>query len=294
MDDGSTDGTPALLQHFTMAYPGRVKYVGQRNQGKSIALNNAFRHITGEFVAFLDSDDRWSPEKLEWQFRTIERFGGRYPCFTDACYINNPVLQDTAFEFAGQHYKELTGTVPEPMDLFFSTRSGLYIQTLVVPRKLADQVGEFDPALWVGNDTDYMFRLALLSPFCFVNKPLVEIDRTINRDQGLIELMVQDEHLRISEREHLYLKWLELTNGRGEQIRKLLLERLAETHNDWANWHLAHRRYASACKAMSKTLQTQFTVKAALKLAFSAIAPSLARREFLKRESKRSKNRIVT
>jgi len=294
VDDGSGDRTAEVVRHYVVEYPSIVHYLWQENRGKSVALNNAMARAKGEFVAFLDSDDRWLPGKLEWQLQAIHKFGVERPCFTDAYYVNNPSLQQTAFEFAEKHYSEEFGLVPEPCSLFFGGRSGIYIQTLIVRRALALRVGDFDSKLWVGNDTDYLFRLGLLTPFCYVNKPLVEIDRTETRTDGLIQQMVRNEPLRIGEREYLYCKWLNITHESSTQLRANIVASLAEAHNEWANWHLHNHEYGKAHKALAKSLMTQFTLKAGLKWLLVAIAPRVAREECVRRDLDRSKRRVTT
>jgi glycosyltransferase involved in cell wall biosynthesis len=295
MDDGSTDSTAEVVRHFESEHRGRIRYYWQENQGKSVALNHALGLARGEFIAFLDSDDRWLPAKLEWQLRALQEFGEQHPCFTDARYINNQNLQTTAFAFAGREYKGELGLISDPTVLFLGTgRSGVYIQTLILQKTLAGRVGDFDPKLRIGNDTDYLFRLGLLTRFCFVNKPLVEIDRTANRKDGLIEQMARDEYLRLQEREHLYHKWLDLTRDLQNNLRTQVLGRLAETHNEWANWHLANHEYGKARKSMSRAVATQFTARTVFKLALTTVAGPIARREYLKRDAERAKHRMTT
>jgi glycosyltransferase involved in cell wall biosynthesis len=63
VDDGSTDGTEALLER----YRGSVTVIRQSNQGAYAARNLALRHARGSLIAFIDSDDAWLPRKLERQ-----------------------------------------------------------------------------------------------------------------------------------------------------------------------------------------------------------------------------------
>jgi glycosyltransferase involved in cell wall biosynthesis len=67
VDDGSTDDTPEVLRQFG----DRIEVVRQANQGVSGARNTAMRQTTGEFVAFLDADDFWHPQKLELQHAAL-------------------------------------------------------------------------------------------------------------------------------------------------------------------------------------------------------------------------------
>jgi len=74
VDDGSTDDTGLKLRK----YKNRVQVVTQENQGSSKARNVGLELAQGDYVAFLDADDRWRPEKLEWQlacFRELDDVG---------------------------------------------------------------------------------------------------------------------------------------------------------------------------------------------------------------------------
>jgi glycosyltransferase involved in cell wall biosynthesis len=67
VDDGSTDGTAAILESFA----GRVRVVRRANGGCPAAFNTAFDNATGDFVAMCGADDIWEPHKLEWQLEAL-------------------------------------------------------------------------------------------------------------------------------------------------------------------------------------------------------------------------------
>jgi glycosyltransferase involved in cell wall biosynthesis len=70
VDDGSTDGTKEVIEK---KYKGKLQYYWQRNKGESRARNYGISLAKGKFLAFLDSDDKWHPEKLHYQVDELER-----------------------------------------------------------------------------------------------------------------------------------------------------------------------------------------------------------------------------
>ncbi|MBK8190775.1 MAG: glycosyltransferase family 2 protein [Vampirovibrionales bacterium] len=72
VDDGSTDATAQRLA--AIADP-RLRVIRQDNQGVAFARNNGFSQARGEYIAFIDADDRWLPEKLAVEMQTVEQHG---------------------------------------------------------------------------------------------------------------------------------------------------------------------------------------------------------------------------
>lgn len=76
VDDGSTDGSTAIAREYAERFPDRVRYLeheGHANRGMSASRNLGARHARGAYVAFLDADDVWEPEKLSEQVAIMER-----------------------------------------------------------------------------------------------------------------------------------------------------------------------------------------------------------------------------
>ena len=75
VDDGSTDASPEIARRYAAAYPDQVRYLehpGHQNRGMSATRNLGLQHARGAYVAFLDGDDVWFPEKLETQVALLE------------------------------------------------------------------------------------------------------------------------------------------------------------------------------------------------------------------------------
>lgn len=64
VDDGSTDGSEAILERLAAAHPDRVVVLHQTNSGPYAARNHGLAHAHGNFIAFLDADDTWHPDAL--------------------------------------------------------------------------------------------------------------------------------------------------------------------------------------------------------------------------------------
>lgn len=80
VDDGSTDGTAALAEGLA-AEDGRIHVFHTKGrQGPAVARNTALENASGEYAAFLDSDDLWLPEKLEKQLAFMQQTGADFSC----------------------------------------------------------------------------------------------------------------------------------------------------------------------------------------------------------------------
>lgn len=72
IDDGSTDESLETIRKYTEKSPGRWRVLTQGNSGQCIARNRGIEESSGEYVAFLDGDDTWAPNKLEIQVRILD------------------------------------------------------------------------------------------------------------------------------------------------------------------------------------------------------------------------------
>lgn len=85
VDDGSPDQSVEICKQFT---DSRIKIVRQQNRGLAGARNTGIRHAQGEYLAFLDGDDMWLPEKLEKHIEHLENFPALGVSFSPSAFID--------------------------------------------------------------------------------------------------------------------------------------------------------------------------------------------------------------
>lgn len=141
-DDGSTDKTAAVVA----GYGERVQYLHQSNAGPAAARNLGLRAAQGEFVAFLDGDDLWHPEKLARQMARFQARPNLELCLTHVRNFWIPELHEEAARFRKHRRAE---ALP-----------GYITSALLARHTLFHTVGQFDAALRHGDDTDWFLRVA--------------------------------------------------------------------------------------------------------------------------------------
>lgn len=280
IDDGSTDDTRARIK----PYLDKVQYYYQDNKGKSVATNRGIGRAAGKWIAILDSDDLWLPEKLKFQLEALQNVGDGYGlCFTDAQYVNLPNGNGRAFERTGKKYERCYGRIEDPTSFVLSPPHGIYIQTTVIEKKLIESVGGFDPALRVGQDTDMIFKISMLTKFVYVNRSLVKIDRTPHRKQGNIEVYNKDHRLALTCRQHMYENWTTLGRNLQHKPQKKVRRRLAGVHNDWANWNICNDRPQEALEELSKAFRLSMSYRFIAKILLFRFFPSMSKGIYKKR-----------
>jgi glycosyltransferase involved in cell wall biosynthesis len=165
VDDGSPDGTGELLR--PLVEQGRIRYVRQENAGAGTARNRGLHEARGEFIAFLDDDDLWPPDKLEWQVEALRARPEAVLAYGEARTIH----PDGRLLWHRRNEPWPEGDVYDKFRLAtWITSPG---QTLIRAEVLRE-LGGFDPFLWGSDDWDLYIRLAWRGPFVF--RPVVALD----------------------------------------------------------------------------------------------------------------------
>ena len=159
VDDGSTDDTHALVR----SYGDSLVYLKQENQGPSAARNRGIEESRGSLVAFLDSDDRWHPDKLLIQIEAMEEEPGYLISHTgEVWYRNGELLRQK------KKHQKLPGYIFERS----LSMCMVSMSTVIARRELFDHIGCFDEKLPCCEDYDFWLRASLRYPFLLVDQPL--------------------------------------------------------------------------------------------------------------------------
>jgi glycosyltransferase involved in cell wall biosynthesis len=160
VDDGSTDATADRLA----SYDDRVTVIKQSNKGVSAARNAGIRAATGEFIALLDSDDMWLPQKLERQIAFFRANPNAMVCQTEEIWIRNGVRVNP-----GKRHKKQSGMIFEnTLPLCLVSPSAVMLR-----KPLFDEVGMFDESLPACEDYDLWLRICWKYPVHLIDTPLI-------------------------------------------------------------------------------------------------------------------------
>lgn len=160
VDDGSTDGTAAAMAEFSP----RVRLFTQKNSGVAVAFNHGVAQVTGDWIAFLGSDDLWKPTKVERQLEYLNRHPGcglvhtAYSEFGGRNQVMKPRPRFVSGEYRVEHF-------------LFGEDWICASSTMVradIPIRFRD---------WASASEDIVYHAELLRAgveFGFVNEPLVD------------------------------------------------------------------------------------------------------------------------
>ncbi len=160
IDDGSNDGTEEWVKEKFQ----NIKYIYQNNRGVSSARNIGIENANGDWVAFLDSDDEWLPNKLHEQVKTIESNPKIKFFHTNEIWIRNGVRVNQM-----KKHKKYGGYIFEKcLDICRVSPSSVLIQ-----KEVFDNIGVFDESLRVCEDYDLWLRITSKYPVVFLDLPLI-------------------------------------------------------------------------------------------------------------------------
>jgi glycosyltransferase involved in cell wall biosynthesis len=161
IDDGSTDGT---ANWFSNNYPS-IQSISQSNQGVSAARNAGIKQSRGDWIALLDSDDEWTPDKLIKQVQLLKKNEGSVFCHTNEIWIRNGIRVNQH----KKHQKYGGYIFKECLDICRISPSSVLIH-----KSIFEDIGLFDESLKVCEDYDLWLRITSNYPVLFLDEFLIK------------------------------------------------------------------------------------------------------------------------
>jgi glycosyltransferase involved in cell wall biosynthesis len=195
VDDGSTDNTADVVGRFSAVIYERIE-----QSGVSAARNHGIRRARGEWIAFLDSDDEWLPEKLAVQ---MDALASSEPALLkhQVCHSDELWIRDGRRVNPRRRHAKRGGWIFQHcLPLCAMSPSAI-----VVHRRIFDEIGLFDESLPACEDYDLWLRITARYPVLFVDQPLIkkygghedQLSRTVEaldryRIQALRKILAED------------------------------------------------------------------------------------------------------
>ncbi|MDC0932439.1 glycosyltransferase family A protein [Arcobacteraceae bacterium] len=161
IDDGSTDNTKEIVNNFQN---NTIKYIYQENKGVSNARNHGIKIASYEWLSFLDSDDIWEEEKIEKQIKFHKQNPHIFLSHTDELWMfNNKIIKQKKHQLkpSGFCFEE---NIPNTL---------IGASTLIVHKKVFEDVGYFDEDLIACEDYDLWLRILRKYELGLVDEKLI-------------------------------------------------------------------------------------------------------------------------
>ena len=203
VDDGSVDGTRDAL----IPYMQKIRYHYKENGGIASAKNAGISLSETEFVAFLDHDDLWVPDKLQLQmehFNENPQIGlvyAKYTSFRDGKELRTKPEKG----YSGWIFKELL------------SKSFIQTSTVVVKRECLDAVGPYDETFSLGDEYDMFLRIAQKFQCGFVDKGLTRY-RVHDTNASNNDFLFDNENLGVYKK--IYNNFTDLDGVEKKILRK--------------------------------------------------------------------------
>ena len=232
INDGSTDNTKAVLSNFN----DHIQIINQENKGLSEARNKGIQKARGDFIAFLDSDDLWVPEKLESQMKLLRNNPEFLWCYSDAEVFDSETGQ-TQYLYSQLYEHLYSGCIFNYLIL----ENFIASPTPIVHRDVFEGVGLFFDNRIVAEDWDMWLRISDDHPVALIERTLARrrihagmktrnrdwkkqynrsvntVERALNLKQGFSKKIKKEALSRLNIRIGRSL----ISKGKNDQARKL-------------------------------------------------------------------------
>lgn len=166
VDDGSTIGVKQVLE----PYSDKIEYQYQEHKRAAAARNSGIKHSSGKYLAFLDDDDLFEPQKLEIQVPILENNPEVGLVYSENYFFETTVKPDVRL----YRVAEKDGSEKDFAELFF-LNSNVCMPVCLIRRDCFEDVGLFDESLPQHEDGDMVLRIALRWQVKFSDYPCARV-----------------------------------------------------------------------------------------------------------------------
>lgn len=283
-DDGSTDGTPDLVE---ARYGGRVTVMRYPHRNASATRSDGLRLARGEWLAFLDADDFWEPEKLERQRAFLAAHPDVKWLTSDGRYVSDEgVIRESWMADYFDPVRELIGDLFAPLVM----RCFPLMSSMLVERRAYDDVGGMDPTIVYSHDYDLWLRLAARHAGGVQAEKLVRYWWHPNQLSRKVEARYVDDLMLLERVARGALR-------RDPHAMALARRRAASHHFDLGLWALRAERYDDARAHLRGALDdgplSRRLLAACALMVPPAVFPVLRRSGWLKRSVQDVRSPVV-
>ena len=267
VDDGSADNTEQVVQGIF----GAIRYYKQANQGPSAARNQGVKMAGGDWIAFLDADDQWTPDKIEKQLAALARYPELQLIAGDMAEIDsqNRLLTPSVLDKHQllQDFRQLGGQ-PMPHALTALLRKNFIpTGTVLVRRDVVLAAGLFNESIRFGEDLELWAKIAARHAITCLPQILMLRRLHGNNATQLTGRMLADlvkVMQSLSDAIPAELK------QQGLNPRRLV----AGSYADLGYWYFSVNDYSAARSALRASLRAAVNRRAALYLLSACLPPS--------------------
>lgn len=258
VDDGSTDNTKEIIDNN---FP-QVRYFYIPHQGVSRARNYGIERARGEFIAFLDADDLWLPEKLEKQIGVFNSDQELMLVFTEHRFFDSNGIREATFS---KKERLMKGDVVKNIFLY----SHVALPTVMVRKNVFQEIGYFDENLNVAEDDNLWIRIALKFRIQLLDEVLVHCRMTENSLSRTTSNVVTG-----------VLKNVELIEKKYPDLRKRLgrvniRRKKSYIYSDYGYFYFSNRDYEMSRRYYLKSITYYFNLGSLIYLFFSFFPRSI-------------------
>ena len=255
IDDGSTDSTQQIIQSQT----SDIKYISQENQGPSAARNTGIKVAQGDWIAFLDADDQWMPDKIEKQLLALKHSPELHLLAGDMqeIGINNELITQSVLAKHNllQKFQEINSLPIKNALAELVNKNFIPTGTVLVNRSTLIEAGMFNTAIRFGEDLELWAKIATKHSITCLPEVLM-LRRLHGQNATSCTMPMLIDLVKVMQSIRQYSN--NILIAQNINADKLVA-------NAWANlgyWYFINEDYLQAKSAFSNSLKEKFNKRA--------------------------------